>query len=81
MMDDNGLKAIVSVTLDNEIVIHDVRIMSRDNTLYLLYPNNRHKDRQRGMVYPITRNAKEKLERAVLTEYTAAIQRLDKKRN
>jgi stage V sporulation protein G len=81
IVDNNGLKAIVSVTLDQEIVIHNIRIMSKDDRLYVLYPNHRHKDKERGLVYPISRVAQEKLEQAVIAGYTTAKQKLDAKRN
>lgn len=81
IVDNNGLQAIVSVTLDNEIVIHDVRIMEKENKLYLLYPNSRYKDKKRGLVYPINREARQKIEQAVLEEYNNAMHRLDEKRN
>ena len=81
ILDNNGLKAIVSVTLDHEIVIHDVRVMSKGDRMYLLYPNHRHKDKERGMVYPINRFAQEKLEQAVIARYIDAKQKLDEKRN
>lgn len=74
------LKAIVSIILDNDIVIHDVRIIEAHGRLFLLYPNNHYKERKRGAVYPINREAQQKIETAVINEYQAATLRLVEKR-
>lgn len=81
IFDKPDLKAIVSIILDNDIVIHDVRIIETHGRLFLLYPNNHYKEKKRGAVYPINREAQQKIETAVIDKYQDAMQRISEKRN
>lgn len=70
MFDTEPLRAICSVTLDEEIAIHDIKIVSANGRLILAMParvaaNGNYID----VVHPINSDSRKKLEEAVIGEY------------
>jgi len=68
---DGRLKAIVSVTFDNEFVIHDVKIIEGNNgTDFIAMPSRKTPDGEyKDIAHPIHTQAREKLERAIFEKY------------
>jgi len=68
---DGRLKAIVSVTFDNEFVIHDVKIIEGNNgTDFIAMPSRKTPDGEyKDIAHPIHSQAREKLERAIFEKY------------
>lgn len=67
---DNRLKAIASVTFDDEIVIHDIKLIEGEEGLFLAMPSRRiGNDRYRDIAHPISSPAREKIETAVINKY------------
>lgn len=59
---DNRLKAIASVTFDDEIVIHDIKVIEGEEGLFLAMPSRKvGNDRYRDIAHPISSPAREKL--------------------
>ena len=70
VVNEGRLRAIVSVTLDEMIAIHDIKIIEGDNRLFAAMPSRRDETGQfRDIVHPITKAAREQLEEAVLAAY------------
>ncbi len=68
--EDNKLKALVSVTFDNEIALHDIKVILGLERLFVAMPSR--KDEQgvfRDICHPITAEAREKLEGSILEAY------------
>ncbi|MDO5036961.1 MAG: septation regulator SpoVG [Tissierellia bacterium] len=64
------MKAIISVTFDDAIVIHDIKIIDNQGSLFLAMPSQRLKNGEfRDIAHPINSEAREKLERAIFQEY------------
>jgi len=64
------MKAIVSVTLDDAFVVHDVKIVEGQNGLFVAMPSRRMPDGEfRDIAHPINSSARELIQDAVLSAY------------
>ena len=67
---DGRMRAIASITLDNEFVIHDIRVIDGNEGLFVAMPIKRTPDGEfRDIAHPINSSARTKLQEAVLTAY------------
>lgn len=67
---DGRMKAIASITLDNEFVVHDIRVIDGNNGLFVAMPSKRTPDGEfRDIAHPINSATRGKIQDAVLTEY------------
>ncbi|MDA8200288.1 MAG: septation regulator SpoVG [Thermaerobacter sp.] len=70
MTKDGSMKAVASVTLDNEFVVHDVRVVEGPRGLFVAMPSRRGADGEyRDVAHPITPGARERIQRAVLDRF------------
>ena len=70
---DSSLKAIVSITIDNCLAVHDIRIIQGNGRLFAAMPSRKDNDVYRDIVHPITAAARQKLEDIILTAYKTHI--------
>lgn len=71
---DGKMKAIVSVTLDDSFVIHDVKVVEGQNGLFVAMPSRKTPEGEfRDIAHPITSNAREIIQSAVLEAYENAM--------
>lgn len=64
------MKAIVSITLDDEFVIHDVRVVDGNNGLFVAMPSRKTPEGEfRDIAHPINSETRERLQEAVLAAY------------
>jgi stage V sporulation protein G len=71
---DGKMKAVVSVTFDDEFVVHDVKVVEGPNGLFVAMPSRKTPEGEfRDIAHPISTFAREIIQRAVLTAYQAAI--------
>lgn len=64
------LKAIVSIVLDNEIAVHDIKVIQSDDRLFIAMPNRKDENGiYRDIVHPLTTDVRRDLENVILTEY------------
>ena len=67
---DGRMRAIASITLDNEFVVHDIRVIDGNNGLFVAMPSKRTPDGEfRDIAHPINSSTRGKIQDAVLTEY------------
>lgn len=67
---DGKMKAIVSVTIDDSFVVHDVKVVEGQNGLFVAMPSRKTPDGEyRDIAHPITPNAREIIQNAVLRAY------------
>jgi len=70
---DGRMKAIASITIDNEFVVHDIRVIDGNNGLFVAMPSKRTPDGEfRDIAHPISSATREKIQSAVLAEYERA---------
>ena len=73
--EESKMRAIVSVTFDDELVVHDIKIIQGHEKLFLAMPARRHADGNfSDTVHPTKKELREKIEQAVLREYERYIQ-------
>ncbi len=64
------MKAIVSVTFDDMIVIHDIKIIETKDKLFIAMPSRKTPDGQfRDIAHPVNIEMRKELEQKVLEEY------------
>lgn len=69
---EGKMRAIASITFDDEFVVHDVRIIDGNNGLFVAMPSKRTSDGEfRDIAHPINSKTREKIQDAVLKEYEA----------
>jgi len=70
LTDDPKMRAIVSVTLDDELVIHDIKVISGYEKMFLAMPSRRLSNGSfSDIVHPTKKELRKKIEDAVLSEY------------
>lgn len=67
---EGRMRAIASITLDQEFVIHDIRVIDGNSGLFVAMPSKRTPDGEfRDIAHPINSNMRAKIQDAVLEEY------------
>lgn len=70
---EGRMKAIVSVTFDDALVIHDVKVVEGDKGLFVAMPSKKMPDGEyKDIAHPISSQAREIIQNAVLQVYEAA---------
>ena len=70
MTKEGNMKALASVTFDGEIVIHDIKIIEGENGLFIAMPSRKTPEGEfRDIAHPISREAREVLQKAIFEEY------------
>ena len=74
---EGKMKAIVSITLDNEFVIHDIKVIEGEKGLFIAMPSKKTPDGEyRDVAHPINGDMRAMLQDAILTEYDRALAEL-----
>lgn len=64
------LRAVVSVTLDNALAIHDIKVIEGPERFFVAMPSRREPEGgYRDIVHPISPDMRRQLEDAVMKEY------------
>lgn len=67
---EGKMKAIVSVTFDNEFVVHDIKVIDGQNGLFIAMPSRKTPDGEfKDIAHPINTETREKIQSAILSEY------------
>ncbi len=67
-------KAIVSITLDNEFAIHDIKIIEGEKGLFIAMPSKKSTDGEyRDIAHPINSDTREKIQSIILEGYEKAL--------
>jgi stage V sporulation protein G len=70
---EGKMKAIVSVTFDNEFVVHDIKVIDGQNGLFIAMPSRKTPDGEfKDIAHPINTETREKIQSAILAEYEKA---------
>ena len=69
-MHDGRLRAVVSVTLDNAVAIHDIKIVQGEDRLFVAMPSRREEaGNYRDIIHPINSSARSALENSIIQAY------------
>jgi stage V sporulation protein G len=68
-IEGNKLKAFASVTFDSCFVVTGIKIMDGNNGLFVAMPSAKVKEEYKDTCYPISKEFREELQKAVLGKY------------
>ena len=73
-IDSEGkMKAVVSVTFDNEFVVHDIKVIESQNGLFIAMPSRKTPNGEfRDIAHPINAGTREKIQKAILEKYESS---------
>ena len=67
---DGPMKAVVSVTFDNELALHDVKVVNAKDKYFIVMPSRKNPDgTYRDIIHPINSDFRTQLEEAVIDAY------------
>ncbi len=67
---EGKMKAVVSITIDNEFVVHDIKIIEGDKGLFIAMPSRKANDGEyRDVAHPISSSTREMLSNLILSRY------------
>ena len=75
--DEGPMKAIVSVTFDGQLAVHDVKVINARDKFFIVMPSRKNPDdTYRDIVHPINAEFRAMLEREVIAAYNAELDAL-----
>ena len=78
VFDDGPMKAIVSVTFDGQLAVHDVKVINARDKYFIVMPSRKNPDdTYRDIVHPINADFRNMLEREVIAAYQAELEALE----
>ena len=67
---EGKMKAIVSVTFENQFVVHDIKVIEGQNGLFIAMPSRKTPDGEfKDIAHPINTETREQIQKAILDEY------------
>ena len=67
---EGKMKAVVSITLDNEYVVHDIKVIEGEKGLFIAMPSRRASDGEyRDIAHPINSETRERIQSIILEKY------------
>lgn len=76
LFDEGPMKAIVSVTFDGQLAVHDIKVIYARDKYFIVMPSRKNPDgTYRDIVHPINAGFRGDLEKAVIDEYNAELAR------
>ncbi len=71
---DGKMKAIVSVTFDDAIVIHDIKVIEGTDKLFVAMPSRKTPDGEfKDIAHPINMQMRERLQKSILEKYEVTL--------
>ena len=73
---EGKLKAVVSITLDDEFVVHDIKVIEGEKGLLIAMPSKKAVDGEyRDIAHPINSSTREKIQSTILVKYEELLQK------
>lgn len=67
---EGKMKAVVSITIDEEFVVHDIKVMEGEKGLFIAMPSRKATDGEyRDIAHPINSETREKIQGIILQKY------------
>ena len=71
---DGPMKAVVSVTFDGQLAVHDIKVIHAREKFFIVMPSRKNPDETyRDIVHPINAPFRATLEKAVIEAYETAL--------
>ncbi len=67
---EGKMKAVVSITLDEQFVVHDIKIIDGEKGLFIAMPSRKSNDGEyRDIAHPINSDTRDVIQQIILDEY------------
>ena len=74
MTQDSKMKAIVSITIDDEFVVHDIKVIEGEKGLFIAMPSKKAADGEyRDIAHPINSETRDSIQKIILDSYEKAL--------
>ena len=74
LFDEGPMKAVVSVTFDSQLAVHDIKVIHAGDRFFIVMPSRKNPDgTYRDIVHPINAGFRAALEDAVIHAYEEAL--------
>lgn len=71
---EGKLKAVVSITMDEEFVVHDIKVIEGEKGLFIAMPSKKALDGEyRDIAHPINSSTRERIQNIILKKYEEAL--------
>ncbi len=71
---EGKMKAIVSITIDDEFVVHDIKVIEGEKGLFIAMPSKKATDGEyRDIAHPINSSTRESIQNIILESYEKAL--------
>ena len=75
---EGKMKAIVSITIDDEFVVHDIKVIEGEKGLFIAMPSKKATDGEyRDIAHPINQTTRENIQGIILDRYEQALMEAD----
>lgn len=76
---EGKLKAVVSITMDEEFVVHDIKVIEGEKGLFIAMPSKKALDGEyRDIAHPINSGTRDRIQKVILDKYeTSASEALE----
>ena len=72
---EGKLKAVVSITMDEEFVLHDIKVIEGEKGLFIAMPSKKAVDGEyRDIAHPINSETREKIQSIILENYEKVLE-------
>ena len=70
LMENGGkMKAVASVTFDEEFVVHDIKVIDGEHGLFIAMPSKRIGEEYKDIAHPLNSDTRSKISEAILGKY------------
>jgi stage V sporulation protein G len=77
---EGKMKAVVSITMDNEFVVHDIKVIEGEKGLFIAMPSRKAGDGEyRDIAHPINSETRDKIQKIILESYEIAAEEYEEK--
>lgn len=72
---EGKMKAVVSITMDDEFVVHDIKVIEGEKGLFIAMPSKKASDGEyRDIAHPINSSTRELIQKMILDSYAKAVE-------
>jgi len=72
---EGKMKAVVSITIDEEFVVHDIKVIEGEKGLFIAMPSRKAVDGEyRDIAHPINSDTRDRIQNLILEKYREAVE-------
>lgn len=71
---EGKMKAVVSITIDDEFVVHDIKVIEGEKGLFIAMPSRKATDGEyRDIAHPINSETRDRIQKLILERYQSVL--------